>query len=254
MEPPTNACWKRRAALKGTLGISARSSVHHDSLSVRPRQPEVSVFPRDATLRFIALAAVFRRGEPRTGVWIRQGALVVNHRRGRQKSRRVGFFAITLCGSAFPRRSKNPNAPGASAGVARPGASLGGGASAVMVGRVRGMHTVSPGFRPGLLDSRSAPSVRGCPCPESRRCSGTDPSQRIGRRRQDAGAKSASSERRPWMAVANVRRRGMGSPEPLPDCSGEFRRSSQDPACGLKPTSGRWRFRCDARSCRAGRR
>ncbi len=46
-------------------------------------------------------------------------------------------------------------------------------------------------------------SVRGCPCPESRCCSGTDPSQRIGRRRQDAEAEaiwlaqSASSERRP---------------------------------------------------------
>jgi hypothetical protein len=52
--------------------------------------------------------------------------------------------------------------PPASAGVARPGASLGGGASAVMVGRARGMHTVSPGFRRGLLwDSES--SVRGCP-------------------------------------------------------------------------------------------
>ena len=34
-------------------------------------------------------------------------------------------------------------------------------------------------------------------------------------RRQDAGAQSASSERRPWMAVANVRRRDMGSPEPI---------------------------------------
>jgi hypothetical protein len=106
MEPPTNACWKRRAALKGTSGISARSSVHHDSLSVRPRQPEVSVFPRDATLRFAALAAVFRLGEPRTVVRMGQGALVANRRRGRQKSRRVGFFAITLCGSAFPNRGE----------------------------------------------------------------------------------------------------------------------------------------------------
>ena len=31
-------------------------------------------------------------------------------------------------------------------------------------------------------------------------------------RRQDAEAQSASSERRPWMAVANVRRWGVGSP------------------------------------------
>ena len=52
-----------------------------------------------------------------------------------------------------------------------------------------------PQLPPGaFMESES--SVRGCPCPESRRCSGTDPSQRIGRRRQDAGAQSASSERR----------------------------------------------------------
>ena len=81
-------------------------------------------------------------------------------------------------------------------------------------------HFRLAGLRPLVLTQPSGPSaarrcsVRGCPCPESRRCSGTDPSQRIGRRRQDAEAQSASSERRPWMAVANVRRRGMGSPEP----------------------------------------
>jgi hypothetical protein len=46
---------------------------------------------------------------------------------------------------------------------------------------------------PGAMQTES--SVRGCPCPGSRRCSGTDP-PRIGRRRQDAGAQSASSERR----------------------------------------------------------
>ena len=51
-------------------------------------------------------------------------------------------------------------------------------------------------------------------------------------RRQDAEAeaiwlaKSASSERRPWMAVANVRRRGMGSPE--------LSRSMQIPSLALR--------------------
>jgi hypothetical protein len=241
VEPPTNACWKRRAALKGTSEISARSSVHHDSLSVRPRQPEVSVFPRDATLRFTAVAAVFRPGEPRTAVRVLQAALVVNHRRGRQKSRRSGFFAMTLCDSAFPNRGeKSKSSSSFRRSPARPSPQREQGNPLPIV--------ANPRLSVGLLWNSDL-SVRGGPYPESRRCSGTDPSQRIGRRRQDAGAQSASSERRPWMAVANVRRRGMGSPEPS-------RRSRfWLPARGpVRPTCGRWRFRCGARSCRAGRR
>jgi hypothetical protein len=46
-------------------------------------------------------------------------------------------------------------------------------------------------------------------------------------RRQDAEAQSASSERRPWMAVANVRRRGLGSPEPSHHLRSRLRRRSE---------------------------
>jgi len=54
-------------------------------------------------------------------------------------------------------------------------------------------------------------SVRGCPCPESRRM--LTSAGRMPKRSQHP------SERRPWMAVANVRRRGMGSPELRPEHS-----------------------------------
>ena len=82
--------------------------------------------------------------------------------------------------------------------------------------------TLSRRSRSGLLwDSES--SVRGCPCPESRRM--LTSAGRMPERSQHP------SERRPWMAVANVRRRGMGSPEP--------RRSIQIPSLALRAFMGR---------------
>ena len=47
------------SSLEGATGISAGSSRARHSLSVWPRQPEVSVFPRGATLRFTVVAAGF---------------------------------------------------------------------------------------------------------------------------------------------------------------------------------------------------
>jgi hypothetical protein len=47
-----------------------------------------------------------------------------------------------------------------------------------------------PRLPPGAFMERDG-SVRGCPCPESRRWPGTDPSQRIGQRRQDAESAAA---------------------------------------------------------------
>ena len=47
------------SSLEGATGISAGSSRARHSLSVWPRQPEVSVFPRGATLRFTFVAAGF---------------------------------------------------------------------------------------------------------------------------------------------------------------------------------------------------
>jgi hypothetical protein len=76
VEPPANACQKRLSALKGTREFSAGSLSAQDSLSVWPKQPEVSVFPRDATLRFTVVAAVFRPGEPLRAMRIRQSGSV----------------------------------------------------------------------------------------------------------------------------------------------------------------------------------
>ena len=97
---------------------------------------------------------------------------------GRQKSRRSGFFAITRCGHAHPCRAKNPKAPRASAdpgsiqdcfaGCEAQHQPADAGQAKTTRCRVFREHS-SSSFRRGLLWD-SASSVRGCPCPESRRC------------------------------------------------------------------------------------
>ncbi len=119
------------SSLEGATGISAGSSLARHSLSVWPRQPEVSVFPRVRPCVLPSLQQVFSPGEPRAAVRIRQAAPVVNHRRGRLRRMRSAAPAggcrpsdwlrtgirlswrqdVVFCVNTAPRASADPRLP-----------------------------------------------------------------------------------------------------------------------------------------------